>query len=167
MTPFGSPIRRRRDGRYALRLDPTVRTVLGSVSEQVVPMLASGDESTRRLFPPAYVAEDHAAAEEEYRKLVDSALQNHHRKALDVLAATAMSDTLSTDELDAWLSAVESIRLVLGTRLDVGEEAVALAMDDPMAPELALYDLLGALQASIIDALAADLPDEGRPEGEL
>ena len=39
------------------------------------------------------------------------------------------------------------------------------APDDPSAPEHALYDLLGMVQAAVIDALAAEFPEEGRPDG--
>ena len=76
--------------------------------------------------------------------------------------------TLVTEsELDAWMSAVGSLRLVLGTRLDVSEDMVAPDPEDPMAPEYALYELLGQLQYLMIEVLASQLPDEGRPEGSL
>ena len=167
MTAFGSPIRRRRDGHYAIRLDPTVRAVLRSASEQLAPLLASDDPATRRLFPPAYVGSSQGADEEEYQVLVHGALQNHHRAALAVLTETAVAETLSPDELDAWLSAVESLRLVLGTRLDVSEEATLPEPDDPSVPERALYDLLGALQEAIVTVLIDGLPEDGEPEGVL
>ena len=163
MTPFAAPIRRRRDGSYAVRLDPTVRAVLRSASQQMVPLLASDDVATRRLFPPAYVGGERAAEEREYRKLVDNALQSHHRHALAVLADTATADTLSSGEINAWLSAVGSMRLVLGTRLDVSEDTTPPPTNDPAAPEHALYDLLGALQEAIISVLASELPREGEP----
>ncbi len=122
---------------------------------------------TRRLFPPAYPGQDHGRAELEYRNLVDGALINHHREAFAMLAETADADTLSEAELNAWLSAVGSMRLVLGTRLDVSEDMDPPDPDDPTAPEYALYELLGQLQYLMIEVLAAELPDEGRPEGVL
>lgn len=167
MTRFGPPIERRRDGRYALHLDPAVRAVLRSAAGQMVPLLTSEDPAARRLYPPAYVADGQADAEREYRGLVDGALQDHHRRALTFVVDTADAESLSAEELDGWLSAIESLRLVIGTRLDVSEETVTPPADDPRVPEFGLYDLLGALQACIIDVLAADLPDEGRPEGTL
>ncbi|MGD0394276.1 MAG: DUF2017 family protein [Acidimicrobiales bacterium] len=161
------PIRRRRDGRYAIKLDPSVRAVLTTMSEQLSPMIGPDEPMTRRLFPPAYTEQADRVAEQEYRSLVDSALVNHHRQAFAVVAETAEADTLSEAELNAWLSAVGSIRLVLGTRLDVSEDMTAPDPSDPTAPEYALYELLGQLQYLMIDVLSAGLPDEGRPEGAL
>ncbi len=164
---MSAPIRRRRDGRYAIKLDPSVRAVLVTMAEQLSPVLGPDEPMTRRLFPPAYAGEDERAHETEYRRLVDNALVNHHREAFAMMAATAQADILTEPELNAWLSAVGSLRLVLGTRLDVSEDMDAPDPDDPTAPEYALYELLGQLQYLMIEVLAAGLPDEGRPEGAL
>ena len=123
---FGGPFRRRRDGRYTVDVDPKLRTVLASVAEQLGPMIDADDPATTRLFPPAYVGEDTERQEAGYRALVDGALRNHHHRALDVLVETASAPTLTAGELEAWLSAIGSMRLVLGTRLDVSED-----MDPP------------------------------------
>jgi hypothetical protein len=162
-----APIRRRRDGRYAVKIDPGVRAVLATMSEQLSPMLSPDDPMTRRLFPPAYPGENDQGAEQEYRTLVDSALVSHHQQAFAMVAETANAETLSESELNAWLSAVGSMRLVLGTRLDVSEDMAPPEPEDPIAPEYALYELLGQLQFLMIEVLSADLPDEGRPEGAL
>jgi hypothetical protein len=162
---FLSPIRRQRDGRYRLRLDPAVRSLLKSVPEQLLPILDSDDPMMRRLYPPAYVGEDNAKAEADYRQMVGGVLENHHRQALETLIETADADTLSAEELNAWLAAVGSIRLVLGTRLDVSEDMADPEPDDPRLPEFALYQLLSVIQEAIIEVLAADLPDEGAPDG--
>jgi len=162
-----APIRRRRDGLYAVKLDPGVRAVLVTMAEQLSPALSPNDPMTRRLFPPAYAADGDQGAEREYRNLVDGALINHHVEAFAVVAETANAETLSESELNAWLSAVGSMRLVLGTRLDVSEDMAPPDPEDPTAPEYALYELLGQLQYLIIEVLAADLPEEGRPEGAL
>jgi hypothetical protein len=162
-----APIRRRRDGRYAVKLDPSVRAVLVTMSEQLAPVLSPDEPMTKRLFPPAYPGQLHESAERDYRDLVDGALVNHHRQAFAVMADTAGADVLTDTELDCWLSAIGSMRLVLGTRLDVSEDMESPAPDDPAAPEYALYELLGQLQYLIIEVLAAELPDEGRPEGTL
>jgi len=162
-----APIRRRRDGRYAVKLDPSVRAVLVTMAEQLAPILGPNEPMTRRLFPPAYAGDDEGGAERDYRKLVDDALVNHHQEAFTLMARTAQADVLTEAELTAWLSAVGSLRLVLGTRLDVSEDMVAPDPEDPTAPEYALYELLGQLQFLMIEVLAAELPDEGRPEGAL
>ncbi len=144
-----------------------MRAVLTTMSEQLSPMIGPDEPMTRRLFPPAYPEQDDRAAEQEYRSLVDNALVNHHRQAFAVVAETAEAETLSEAELNAWLSAVGSIRLVLGTRLDVSEDMAAPDPSDPAAPEYALYELLGQLQYLMIEVLAAELPEEGRQEGVL
>ena len=162
-----APIRRRRDGRFAVKLDPSVRAVLVTMAEQLSPIIGPDEPMTRRLFPPAYTSDDAPAHEAAYRDLVDSPLTNHHREAFALMAATSQSDVLTETELDAWLSAVGSLRLVLGTRLDVSEDMEAPDPDDPTAPEYALYELLGQLQYLIVEVLATGLPDGGRPEGAL
>ena len=63
-----------------------------------------------------------------------------------------------------WLGALESLRLVLGTQLDVTEESYGpLDLDDPEAARLALYHWLSWLQEEVVQALSASLP-EGRNE---
>ncbi len=164
---MSDPIRRRRDGRYTVKLDPSVRAVLVTMSEQLAPVLSPDDPTTKRLFPPAYASTMLESAEREYRELVDNALINHHKEAFALVAETANAEVLTDIELNAWLSAIGSMRLVLGTRLDVSEDMEAPGPDDPTAPEYALYELLGQLQFLMVEVLAAELPDEGQPEGDL
>jgi hypothetical protein len=167
MMVFAGPFKRRRDGRYAVRLDPKVRTVLASVAEQLGPMIDTEDDATARLFPPAYLGEERAVEETGYRSLVDEALRNHHHRSLGVLIDTASADVLTAEELGAWLSSIGAMRLVLGTRLDVSEDMDPPAAGDPTEAEFAVYSLLSAVQAAIIDVLASELPDEGAPERAL
>jgi Domain of unknown function (DUF2017) len=164
---FASAFRRRRDGRYTVRLNRDLRSVLVSVAQQMGPMIDADDEATTRLFPPAYLGDDTASAEEEYRSLVDEPLRNHHHQALDVLIDTGHADTLSAEELAAWLSAIGSMRLVLGTRLDVMEEMEPPEPGRPGADEFVLYQLLSAVQNDIVEMLADELPDDGDPERTL
>ncbi len=164
---LNGPIRRRRDGRFAVTLDPGVRALLAAMAKELSPLLRPGEPMSRRLFPPAYTAGDQRRSEEEYRGLVDNALISHHRDAFAVTAATANAEILDESELNAWLSAIGSMRLVLGTRLDVSEDMDPPEPGDPTAQEYALYELLGELQYVIVEVLAAELPDEGRPEGDL
>ena len=164
---MSSPIKRRRDGRFVIRLDANARVVLANLAAQLPEALASRDPMVQRLFPPAYTADDQTAAERDYRELVDAALVNHHTRSLETLVATAEADSLSKEEFGAWLDAVGSLRLFLGTRLDVHEDMDALDPQDPMAPEYGLFVFLGELQYLMVEILADDLPDEGRPESAL
>ncbi|MGD0881192.1 MAG: DUF2017 family protein [Acidimicrobiales bacterium] len=164
---MNSPVKRRRDGRYVIRLDPNARTVLADLARQLPAAIGTRDPMVRRLFPPAYTAVELAEAEMEYRELVDTALVNHHTQSLEVLVATANADTLSQAEFDAWLDAVGSIRLVLGTRLDVHEDMEPPDPEDPTAAEYGLFVFLGELQYLMVEVLSEGLPDEGRPEEAL
>jgi hypothetical protein len=75
--------------------------------------------------------------------------------ALFELERTAAADRLSEDELGAWLGALESLRLALGTQLEVTEETYdAFDPDDLHAPELALYGWLSWLQEQVVRALS-------------
>src|SRR5947209_5095809 len=78
------------------------------------------DPSLRRLFPTAYP--DDAERDREYRQLVGDELVERRRAALDTLLATVDASSVSEDDLAAWMGAINDLRLVLGTRLDVSEE---------------------------------------------
>jgi len=162
-----SPIKRRRDGRYVVRLDANARVVLANLAAQLPEAIESRDPMVQRLFPPAYTSDDQTADEVAYRELVDSALVNHHTRSLETLVATADAESLSEEEFGAWMDAVGSLRLVLGTRLDVHEDMEPPDPQDPTAAEHALFVFLGELQYLMVEILAEQLPDEGRPEGAL
>ncbi|MHB1519328.1 MAG: DUF2017 family protein [Acidimicrobiales bacterium] len=164
---MNAPFRRQPDGRYAVKLDPGVRALLATMADQLSATVNPGEEIARRLFPPAYPAGGDADAERAYRMLVDDALVNHHRRAFSILAGTAQLDVLTEPELHAWLSAIGSLRLLLGTRLDVSEDMTPPDPEDPAAPEYSIYDVLSQLQYLLVEIVASELPDEGRPEGIL
>ena len=164
---MSSPIKRRRDGRYVIRLDANARVVLANLAAQLPAALDARDPMVRRLFPPAYTDVEESAAERDYRELVDTALTNHHKRSLEILVATAEAESLSEEEFLAWMDAVGSLRLVLGTRLDVHEDMEAPDPEDPLAAEYGLFVFLGELQYLMVEVLADDLPDEGRPESAL
>jgi hypothetical protein len=86
--------------------------------------------------------------------MVHEELLASRRAALDVLEATAQRDRLDEAELLAWMAAVNQLRLVLGTRLDVREDADPVPdPDDPAAPLAEIYAYLGVLLESLIAAL--------------
>lgn len=145
-------IRRGRDGRYRLRLPPGERALLRGLPQQVVELVAAGDPSTRRLFPPAYL--DDQEAEAEYRELMRAQLLDHHRHALEILEQTLDADHLDQEQLLAWLSALNDLRLVLGTRLEVTEDMTPPPPDDPKASLFNLYNYLTWLQTTVVDLVA-------------
>jgi len=144
-------------GGVELRLSREERSLLAGVVAELRALLegAPGDPSLRRLFPPAY---DEAEDESAYRDLMGGELLEGRLAALELVAQTLERERLSADEADAWLRALNDLRLVLGTRLDVREDTFAdeLQRDDPRAPALAIYAYLSWMQEQLISALSTD-----------
>ncbi|HEX2038222.1 MAG TPA: DUF2017 family protein [Acidimicrobiales bacterium] len=149
-------IQRTRDGGLRVRLDAGERDLLRSLPGQLRELLEDtpDDPSLRRLFPPA---SDDEEVEGEYRRLMAPDLRDRRLSALAVMESTVDAERLSEDEAAAWLSALNDMRLVLGTRLDVTEDLdpSTIAPDDPRAPGLALYGYLSWIVEQLVEALAA------------
>ena len=143
-----------RSGRYQLRLDDEERALLRGLPGQLRELLSSGDPSLLRLFPTAYT--DDPKREADYQELMRQDLLESHRGALEVMEETIDASDLDEEQLVAWLKAVNQMRLVLGTRLEVTEDLYDEGMDpgDPRAPGFALYSYLGWLQEHIVQALS-------------
>lgn len=141
-------------GGVRLRLPREERALLRALPAQLRSLLdeAPDDPSLERLFPPAY---DDAESESEYRRLMGDELLDGRRRALRTLEETLDEDRLTGEQAQAWLTALNDLRLVLGTRLDVTEDALleGLRPGDPRAPELALYAYLSWLQEQLVEAL--------------
>jgi Domain of unknown function (DUF2017) len=90
-------------------------------------------------------------------------LDMRRRGSLRRLEETAGHDRLSVEELEGWLTALNDLRLVLGTRLDVTEDQFVDGFDPlgPNAHGLAVYAFLTWLQESAVEAAASALQDEG------
>jgi hypothetical protein len=153
---IGARIKRTRKGDYQLRLPIEERDLLRSLPGQLRDLLGTDDPSLHRLFPPAYSDDAEHEHEDEYRRLMGDDLEEHHRQALSVMEETIDADRLDEDQLTGWLAALNQLRLVLGTRLDVSEDMYEHEMDpaDPQAPAFALYSYLGWLQEQAVAALA-------------
>jgi hypothetical protein len=153
----GRRIRRTRRGTFELRLPKVERELVASLVAQLRSVLTSQDvttdPATRRLFPSAYA--DDPVRDEEYRELVHDDLLAGRLAALDVVDATVRSTTLTEEEVLTWMGAINDLRLVLGTRLDVSEDMdVDIDPSDPEGQALAVYHYLSFLLDSIVDALA-------------
>src|SRR5688572_3249143 len=141
-------IERARGGEIRLRLSAGERDLLRALPGQLRSLLDEEPDhpSLRRLFPPAYA--DDAADEREYRDLVGDSLRDGHLGALRTLEDTVDRERLAEDELEAWVGALNDLRLVLGTRLDIQEDTFDDGIDprDPRAEELSVYAYLTWLQ---------------------
>jgi hypothetical protein len=85
-------------------------------------------------------------------------LLHRHQDALDTLTMTVDAPSLDEEEIHEWLDALEVLRLVLGTQLDVIEDEIVVEESDPHAAQVAVYRYLSMLQGEIVDSLAATLP---------
>jgi Domain of unknown function (DUF2017) len=157
-------VSRTRQGTYAVRLPAPERDLLGSLVEQLRELLevTTDDPSVRRLFPTAY--HEDPERDREYQQLVRDELLERRLAALETVEETAAADELDEQQLTAWLTALNDLRLVLGTRLDVSEDQPDMDADDPDAPAMAVYGYLSVLLSDIVDALADDLPPPPKPE---
>lgn len=159
---IGRRVKRLRRGGFELRIPADERELLRSLGPQMRKVLVrppmapdEADPAVDRLFPVAYP--DDEDRQTEYRLLVQDELLESHLAALAVLEETAGADRLDEEQLSAWMRAVNEVRLVLGTRLDVTEEGTERPLDhsDPRMPAFAVYDYLTHLQGEIIEALSA------------
>ena len=153
------PIERDRRGGFRLRLSDGERELLRTLPAELQALLGSepDDPALRRLFPPAYDEDEEDEAE--YRRLMADDLLEGRRKALRLVQETAGRDRLTAEELDAWLRALNDLRLVLGTKLGVTEEMYDLEIDPahPQAYELSVYGYLSWLQEQLVAAAAGEL----------
>jgi uncharacterized protein DUF2017 len=165
------------------KLEPVEAAVLAQCAAELLELLGSGEEvsddpltalvglppgnvstpddpALARLFPDAYAQDDAAAAE--FRRYTESDLRAAKRAAATEAVATLVplleaggKLVLDRDQADAWLSWLNDIRLVLGTRLDVTEDTYLedLAPDDPRRDVMEIYAWLGWLQESLLSCL--------------
>lgn len=154
---------RSRRGGFDLRLPSEERQLLERLPGQLDRLLDAVDdggerpEALKRLFPVAYARDPQAEAA--YAGIMGSELMEHHRESLAVLAQTAASNHLSDDEADAWLAALNDLRLVVGTSLGVAEEPPdEISEDDPLYPDWVCYSYLSFLQGELVEVLSGLLP---------
>jgi hypothetical protein len=134
------------------------------------PTTAPDDPVLARLFPTAYAGDEEAAAE--FRRFTEGALRDGKAAGaaaiIDTLEEAGLPPTLGQQrvvidvELDkptalVWLKSFTDLRLALATRLEVGEDDDAywraLPDDDPRSQAHDIYDWIGALQETLVDAL--------------
>jgi uncharacterized protein DUF2017 len=150
------PFRRRRD-RFAVSLGADERTMLVDLGRQSRKLLESGEPSSdpavARLFPAAY--RDDPLRSLEFETNLGDTPRNAKLHALETLEQTANATELSEDELLAWMSAVNDFRLVLGTRIEITEEATEgdYPEGDPNRDAFGVYAYLTWLEDRMLRAL--------------
>ena len=138
-------------------IPPPEQEVLRHVLPQLRDLLTRGstDDRTRRLFPTAY-AED-AEADAEYSGYMRGELVASRLAALDMVESTlGATKDLTEEQAVAWLQSINSVRLVLGSLLDVTEELdiEALPDDHPEIEGFVLYGYLSLLLDELVAALS-------------
>jgi len=128
------------------------------------------DEVLHRLLPNAYSDQVDAA---EFRRYTESTLrQKKQAHAISMRIHLKSSDDgivdLDHDNANAWLGAINDIRLALGVRLKVEkrtqEELELLAPDDPLRGVYGVYTWLGWLQGTLLESLFNDADDDEETE---
>ncbi|WP_109509854.1 DUF2017 domain-containing protein [Nocardioides speluncae] len=134
------------------------------------PTSAPEDPVLARLFPSAYTEDEEAAAE--FRRFTEGTLRDGKAAAaatiIDDLEEAGLPAELSEDglhvdvELDdpsaeTWMRSFTDIRLALATRLGVEDDDQdywrQLPDDDPRAQAHDIYEWVGYLQETLVDAL--------------
>jgi hypothetical protein len=118
------------------------------------------DPVLARLLPDGYRDDPEAAGE--FRKYTESSLrsakQQAARQMLDTLPEAGGRVELTGEQALCWLKALNDVRLALGVRLGVTEDFeqqwTKLKPDDPHWSAFEVYAWLGAVQESLVRALA-------------
>jgi hypothetical protein len=118
------------------------------------------DPVLARLLPDAYQDDPKAAGE--FRKYTESSLREAKKYfaqvMLDTLPESGGRIRLTGDQARDWMRALNDVRLMFGVRLEVTEDfeeqLAALDPEDPVLPAFEVYGWLGAVQESLVQALA-------------
>jgi hypothetical protein len=129
------------------------------------PSTAPDDPILSRLLPDFHRLDDDAPSLEDQNSA--AALRSLHEPELLELktgVAGVLLDTcppaggeirLTPEQAEAWLSALNDVRLALGTALDVTDDMPdELPEDDPREPHLNIYHWLTWVQESLIQAVS-------------
>lgn len=109
------------------------------------------DPELKRLFPTAYHQDPERDAE--YQILARSELMDSRLSAIDTMVRTLDASQIDDEALAAWMTTVNQLRLVLGTRLDIGEDDEEdIDPDDPEGQARLVYHWLTGILALILDA---------------
>ena len=181
--------KRHGDHSYVAQFAESEKEVLLNLCEQIIELLAERtdhghddplaamvgitshdsppeDEVLHRLLPNAYADQVDAS---EFRRYTEATLRQKkqaHAISMRIHLKTAEDGTvdLDHDNANAWLGAINDIRLALGVRLKVAsnsqDELELLAPDDPLRGVYAVYTWLGWLQETLLDALIDDAVED-------
>ena len=147
----------KRNGNVEIKIAEDERLLLvnliGQLRELVLSTAPEGevDPSLRRLYPAAYA--DNAQQEMEYQRSMRDQLLERRLSNLDAVETTLSDRELGQETLNCWIMAINDLRLVLGTHLDVSEEDEPnfLDDDDPQQHQSAIYHYLSHLLGELVE----------------
>ena len=143
-----------RQGSFAVTLDPRERELIRGLLGELRAMLAlePSDPRVRRLYPAAYATDQEL--EDEYQRMTREELQSGRLASIEAVEQSLEKELLTLEELTAWMQAVNSLRLILGTMLEITEDGQEPVWDPnaPNAQTVALYGYLGGLLDEIVEA---------------
>jgi hypothetical protein len=133
-----------------------IRALIAEVSE-VVAHGPRVDPAVERLFPAVYAENPTEAAE--LRRYVEDDLRQSKLDAAEVVLETVRRRTILTEEqADAWLRALNDVRLTLGIRLEIHDdfdlEEEYEAASGERVVQLSIYGYLSYLQETLIEAMS-------------
>ena len=140
---------------YVLRIAPQERTLIVRLLAELGELLtAPADQpATARLFP--VVHPDDPEREAEYQRLMRDELVTSRLAGIEtvkgVLDGTTKKVTFTEEQLTSFMQAVNGVRLVLGTILNVSEDDEVEEIEDHV-PEYQLYAYLSWLLDSAVVA---------------
>lgn len=155
------PIEPNKDGTFRINLSDDERAAFANLLDQLESLLLAGpdDERIRRLYPVAY--HDDVDMNDEYQSYMRDELTQSRATAIATVREV-MQDPLAISEaqLMAFMRVLNSLRLVLGTLLDVSEDdhETDPDEDDPLFPQWSLYGYLGWLLEWVVATLAGERP---------
>ena len=167
------PVVRLKNGKFKIDLADDHRKLLTQLIEQLRDSLTTTTDGAnlRRLFPTAY--NNDAKKDAEYQRLMRDELLESRLAAIDVaISVIAQDDEITGEQIDAFSRSINSLRLVLGTTLDIAESDYGSPSDagqsensdsdqadeaDEYLIQKELYDYLGWLLEWTVSAQSSGL----------
>ena len=162
---FIPPVERVRDG-FMFNIGDDERQLVVRLLNELGQLLMdeSGDPRLIRMFPPAYHLADDAEADAEYQRLMrDDLVASRLAGIATVNLAMETPGPVSEEAMVSFVQAINGLRLVLGTMLDVAEDHDPddIDEDDPLVGEHHLYNFMSWLLDWAVRALGEPITQQG------
>ena len=162
---FIPPVERVRDG-FMFNIGDDERQLVIRLLNELGQLLMdeSGDPRLIRMFPPAYHLADDAEADAEYQRLMrDDLVASRLAGIATVNLAMETPGPVSEEAMVSFVQAINGLRLVLGTMLDVVEDHDPddIDEDDPLVGEHHLYNFMSWLLDWAVRALGEPITRQG------